>query len=33
VDGGQPTGENGAFFAAFENGTVSAPQLVVNYTL
>src|SRR5712691_6424937 len=33
VDGGQPTGENGAFFAAFENGTVPAAQLVVNYTL
>ena len=33
VDGGAPTGENQASFAAFENGTVPAPQLVVTYTI
>jgi hypothetical protein len=32
VDGGQPTGENGAFFNAFENGALPAAQLIVNYT-
>ena len=32
VDGGQPAGENGAFFAAFENGTATIPQLVVIWT-
>ena len=33
VDGGAPTGENEAFFAAFEDGTAPAPQLLVTYTL
>jgi polyvinyl alcohol dehydrogenase (cytochrome) len=32
VDGGQPAGENAAWFAAFENGTQPGAQLVINWS-
>jgi hypothetical protein len=32
VDGGQPSGDNYVQFAASEDGTVPAPQLVINWT-
>jgi hypothetical protein len=33
ISGGQPTGENSVYFAAFENGSQPGAQLVVTYTL
>jgi hypothetical protein len=32
VDGGQPSGENNVFFAAYEGGAAQAAQLAVTYT-